>query len=431
MDAKAWLAVQLEGPADQPRALDGIPFMTGGQLVQDMIAFQRDRAMEKKNGTIGQDPAKLFRTRVAIYNSEVAARYALGFTTVRPFAERLVRFWSNHFVVSAQNPRAVTLVGAFEREAIRPNIHRTFEDMLLAVVTHPAMLMYLDNAQSVGPDSIGAMRSGKGLNENLGRELMELYTLGVNGGYTQADVIAMAELLTGFSIDRKGTNGFQFVTAIHEPGTITLRGKTYPSGQEGTLAAIHDLARDPATARHIARKFATHFISDTPSEESCARLERSFAATRGDLRALAETAIADPHAWSPGLSKMRTPVEYITASFRLLGWPRDGDQAKQVQGAIGAARLMGEVPLSPPAPKGWPDASEAWSGANAVLNRIEWARQVGNRLAQSLDTAAALATAVETLGPLLWSATKVMMAQATIGGDALALLLSSPEFQRR
>jgi uncharacterized protein (DUF1800 family) len=433
-DPRAWLMAQLNGPADQPQPLDDQAFMNGGALVADMVEYQKERAREKRMGT-GEDPVKMFfKNRVQIYNREMAARYALGFTTERPFVERLVRFWSNHFVVSAQNPRATTFVGAFEREAIRPYIHAKFEDMLLAVVKHPAMLLYLDNAQSVGPDSFGAMMSGKGLNENLGRELMELYTLGVDGGYTQADVIAMAKLLTGWTIDRRGggENGFIYMNAIHEPGPIVLRGKTYPTGQDGTLAAIRDLAHDPATARHIAGKLATHFIADDPPAESCAELEKTFLRTGGDLHALAETVVKDPRAWSPQLAKMRTPVEYVTAGFRMLNWPvKDGDKEKQVQSAMAATRLMGESPLAAPAPKGWPDTSDAWSGPDAMLNRIEWAKQVGDRVSADMAKPMTAVAAAETLGALLRKETMAAMQSAATAGDAIALLLSSPEFQRR
>ncbi len=434
LNPRNWLMAQLNGPADQPQPLDGQPFMSGGALVADMVQYQKERAREKRMGT-GEDPVKLFfKNRVQIYNREMAARYALGFSTERPFAERLVRFWSNHFVVSAQNPRATTFVGAFEREAIRPHIAGKFEDMLLAVVKHPAMLLYLDNAQSVGPDSFGAMMSGKGLNENLGRELMELYTLGVDGGYTQGDVIAMAKLLTGWTIDRRGggDNGFRYMNAIHEPGPIMLRGKSYPAGEDGTVAAIRDLAHDPATARHIARKLATHFIADEPPAESCAMLEKVFLRTGGDLQALAETVVKDPHAWSPQLSKMRTPVEYVTAGFRMLNWPaKEGDKQKQVQGAMAATRLMGESPLAAPAPKGWPDTSDAWAGPDAVLNRIEWAKQVGDRMPAQLTKPLSAVAAAETLGALLRKETMAAMQNAATAGDAIALLLSSPEFQRR
>jgi len=431
---KEWLLAQLSGPADQPVPLDGAPLMTGAALVADLLAYQKMQARLRQQGAAAQDPVRqFFKNRVAIYNKEMQARFALGFTTTRPFAERLVRFWSNHFVVSAQNPRATTLVGAFEREAIRPNIHKTFEAMLVAVVTHPAMLLYLDNAQSIGPDSIAGMRTGKGLNENLGRELMELYTLGVDGGYTQADVTALAKLLTGWTLDRRsvGSTGAIFFDRIHEPGPITLRGKSYPQGEEGTMSAIRDLAHDPATARHVARKLATHFIADNPPPDACAGIERRFVSTGGDLVAVADAVLGEREAWSNALGKMRTPVEYVTAAFRFLGWPRGGDQQKQTQGALAAARLMGEAPLGAPAPKGWPDTSDAWSGPNAVLNRIEWAREVGSRMPASLGVDAAVSSAVGVLGPLFNSATESVMRAASSGGEAVALLIASPEFQRR
>ncbi len=427
----AWLLSQLNTPAEAPQPLGGEPLKSGGELVADLVQFQKQRAMARRAGTIGDDPVTLFfKNHVAVYMNEMVARFAHGFTTDKPFAERMVWFWSNHFVVSAQNPRATTLVGAFEREAIRPHINGTFEDMLLAVVSHPAMLLYLDNAQSIGPDSMGGMISGKGLNENLGRELMELYTLGVDGGYGQADVIAMAKLLTGWTIDRRGIgqNGFFYAQALHEPGPVTLRGKTYSSGVDGTVAAIKDLAHDPATARHVARKFATHFIADEPSERSCARLEQVFVETHGSLPALAEAAIGDPAAWQADPGKMRTPVEFVTASFRMLGWPRGGDEQKQVRGAMAATRLMGEFPLAAPSPKGWPDESDSWSGPDAILNRIEWAKELGDKLPATLD---AVALAEEGIGPLLAQSTRRAMQAAGTPGTAVALLLSSPEFQRR
>ena len=426
---KAWLMSQLNSPADQPAPLNGGAFKSGGELVVEMLQYQRDRARERRNGG-GEDPVKLFfKTKAQEFQDELAARYAHGFTTDRPFAERFVWFWSNHFVVSAQNPRATTLVGAFEREAIRPHIAGKFEDMLLAATSHPAMLLYLDNAQSIGPNSRAGVFTGKGLNENLGRELMELYTLGVDGGYTQADVVALARILTGWSLDPSGgNNGFAFYANRHEPGQVTLRGKTYPPTHEGGIAAVKDLAQDPATAHHVARKLAAHFIADDPPKESVARLEKTFDETNGDLHALASTIVDDANAWNARPGKMRTPVEYVTAGYRLLDLPKGDTSNKQVRGALAAARLMGETPLAPPAPKGWPDTSEAWSGPDAVLTRIEWARQVGERMPQGIDSAA---IANVGLGPLLQPETKVAMAQAESQSDALALLLCSPEFQRR
>ena len=427
-DPRAWLLAQLNVAADQPEPLDGGSLKSGGELVVEMLQYQRQKAMEKAMGT-GGDPVKdFFKTRVKYFTDELAARYALGFTTDRPFAERFVWFWSNHFVVSAQNPRATTMVGAFEREAIRPHIAGKFEDMALAAMCHPAMLLYLDNAQSIGPDSPAGERFGKGRNENLGRELMELYTLGVDGGYTQADVISMANILTGWTLNPAGqNNGFAFYENRHEPGDVTLRGRTYPPSLEGGISAIKDLANDPATARHIATKLATHFIADEPPADSVARLEKTFRETGGDLRSLARTIVDDPAAWRPG-TKMRTPVEYVTAGYRLLDLPKGDNASKQVQGALAATRLMGQTPLAPPAPKGWPDTSDAWSGPDAVLTRIEWAKRVGQGLPSGFD---ALAIADAGMGPLLTQETRTVMARAESQSDALAFLIASPEFQRR
>ncbi|HUB84979.1 MAG TPA: DUF1800 domain-containing protein, partial [Rhizomicrobium sp.] len=330
---KAWLLKQLDSPVDQPQPTDGgAPFQSGGDLVTALLQYRQDIKARKEAAASAMaadpskpnavpDPVKLFfKTFVAEYTREMAGRFALGFTTQKPFAERLVWFWSNHFTVSALNPATVTFCGAFEREAIRPNITGKFEDMLLASTRHPAMQLYLDNAQSIGPDSLAGHLSGKGINENLGREIMELHTLGVDGGYTQADVIAMAKILTGWSIDRNGgTTGFRYYPARHEPGDIVLRGKTYPAGgEEQGIAALKDLAHDPATARHIAKQFAVAFIADDPSPQSVARLEKSFNQTGGDLKALAATAVNDPAAWKPGAGKMRSPVEYTTAAMRLV-----------------------------------------------------------------------------------------------------------------
>ena len=448
-DPKGWLAAQLNGPAEQPAGT----FKTTGQLVADERTFAMNRRLQQvaANGQnqAGKPPANAvaggLQPPQQLFRDEMTARFQLGFTTARPFAERLVWFWTNHFTVSVTQGRTVSFAGAFEREAIRPHITDTFENMLLAVAMHPAMLVYLNNEQSIGPDSFQGQRSKRGLNENLGRELMELYSLGVDGGYTQADVIAMAKLLTGWSLDPDSPSGFGFFPARHEPGPQTLRGKTYSDEMsaggvslrnvraftatpKAGIAAIRDLARDPHTAHYIAGKFATAFIADAPSPESVSRLEKSFRDTGGNLRALALTAITDPAAWTPGPGKLRTPVEYVTAAYRMLNLPSGANAQQQTLAAMNTARGMGEYPMSAPSPKGWPLTSEAWSGPDAVLNRIEWAKQVGARLPRDFN---ALAAAEQGLGPLLTPATHSAMAAAETPGDAVALLLCSPEFQRR
>lgn len=434
---KSWLLGQINGPAPQPRPVAGESFANAGRLVAEEDEYKVHKFMNKGNKKKGQprDPStpKMGdgNIRKRTYLDEMSARFALGFTTDRPFAERLVRFWSNHFTVSQSRAKVSLFAGDFEREAIRPNITGSFEDMLFAVVLHPAMQIYLDNWHSIGPNSPSGQKRSKGLNENLGRELMELYTLGVDGGYTQADVVAMAKLLTGWGVYDGHANGFGFFPERHEPGPFTLRGKTYGPGWDGGVAAIKDLAHDPATARHIARKFATHFISDDPPPESVARLAKVFKDTRGNLHALSEAVVNDPAAWAPEQKKMRTPVEFVTAAMRLTGWPHGGDndrQQKHLRRMIASVRLMGEVPFAAPSPKGWPDTADAWSGADGMLDRIEWAKNFGDELPESINAAA---VAEMGLGPLLRPATKSVMAKASNHGEAIALLVVSPEFQRR
>lgn len=451
-DPKQWLISQL-GPADQPQPLDGQPFRDGATLVKDLQAFRQQRREMKQDGDTKNLRAFVKQQRQVLIN-EMAARFQQGFISRRPFAERLVWFWSNHFTISVQNPAVASLAGAYEREAIRPHIAGKFEDMLLAVATHPAMLIYLNNAQSIGPDSPAGQLVQRGLNENFGRELMELYSLGVDGGYSQADVIALAKLLTGWSVDiqPKGagrmarlfqanfdapenfdgaSSGFRYFPARHEPGPVTLRGKTYADGFAGGRAAIHDLARDPATAKFIATKFARHFVSDIPPQQLVARLERTFRDTQGDLKAMSLTLIQDPSAWDTAVEKMRNPMEYVTASYRLLGLPKIENTEQQIKSAMQACRMMGHFPLAAPSPKGWSDMSADWSGPDAILSRIEWAQSLGSHLPQTVGAGQIAALAGQALGERLSKDTRSAVAAAPTGAEALALLVSSPEFQRR
>jgi len=435
---RAWLLDQIAGPAPQPEAPAG-GFATAGRLVSEEDEYKVEKLKNKGNkaarreaeakGTALPPKTGPANIRKETWFAEMGARLALGCTTDRPFAERLVRFWSNHFTVSTSKKKILMFVGSYERDAIRPHIAGTFEDMLFAVCMHPAMQIYLDNWHSIGPNSPAAAHNRKkGLNENLGRELMELYTLGVNGGYSQADVIAMAKLLTGWSVYDGRPDGFGFFEERHEPGAITLRGKTYPPGWDGSAAAVRDLAHDPATAHHIATKLAIHFIGDDPPKESVARLEQVFNDTGGNLHALSETLVKDPNAWHPDLRKFRPPVEYVTAAMRASGWNGGGERRdKQMHHFLGAVKMMGEVPFGAPSPKGWPDKTDDWAGSDALLDRIEWSKQ----FADGLPEANAARMADESLGPLLTANTKSVLAKAGSKSEAVALLLSSPEFQRR
>ncbi len=432
-DPKGWLVAQIGTEAEQPMAPDGGRFADSGTLVRQEQEQIRQR-VAIRNGQFAlkdqsPDAAKNFvAPRLKIFADEMAGRFHLGFTTERPFAEHLVWFWTNHFTVSTTAGRTRYFAGAFEREAIRPYIGGSFENMLLAVASHPAMLVYLNNAASIGPDSPAGQRLGKGRNENLGRELMELYSLGVDGGYSQADVIALANILTGWGLDPNAPSGFGFFPNRHEPGTQNLRGRNYPPTLKGGIQAVRDLAHDPHTAHHLATKFATYFIADEPSPQSVSRLETVFNKTGGDLHALAVAAVEDPEAWKPAPGKMRSPVEYVTAGYRLLGLPSGDNAEQQTRAAMGSARAMGEFPMTASSPNGWPLTSDAWIGPDAVLNRIEWAKQVGAHMPPDFNAAT---VAEAGMGPLLSSATRTAMARAETQGDALALLISSPEFQRR
>ncbi len=435
-DPKGWLAGQL-------RQDDSAQHFSKLENTRDLVAdlVKRQQARRAKD----QEAIKAFlmETRQT-FLKEMAARFLHGFETAQPFRERLVWFWSNHFAVSIAKPQSSPFVGAFEREAIRPYVTGKFADMLLAVEQHPAMQLYLDNAQSIGPDSMAGRITGKGLNENLGREILELHTLGVDGGYSQADVIALARILTGWSVDRgarpvapmmnavagRVSDGrFRFYPARHEPGQKTLLGQNYPQGYEGGVQALTDLAHHPATARHIATKLAAHFIADDPPEEAVKRIEHTFLDSHGDLLQVSEALITEPAAWRPLPGKVRSPVEYVTAALRIVGGERLAKlDEKSVVPVVQSARAMGEMPFSAPSPKGWPDSASAWTGSDAVLERVEWANAAAERLGAQSDP---LTLADQALGPLLGPETHTAIQRAASPAQGLALLFASPEFQRR
>jgi uncharacterized protein (DUF1800 family) len=358
--------------------------------------------------------------------ADVRARTEVGVRTRVPFAERWARFWSNHFAVSAARPAVMAFAGPYEQEAIRPNAFGRFADLLLAATRHPAMLVYLDQAQSVGPDSPAGRRRGLGLNENLAREVLELHTLGVDGGYGQDDVRALAEILTGWTLARPGEpgeGGFRFAPAIHQPGAKRLLGRTYrEAGEEEGIAALGDLARHPSTARHVAAKLVRHFVADAPPADAVERVARVFRDADGDLSEVARAVVRLDAAWADPAAKVRTPDDLVTAALRLVG--ADGAEPEVLR----SYTLLGQVPWSAPSPAGWPDTAEAWAGPEAVVRRIDWALAVARRLGRRADPPALLRAAVgDGAGP----ETHFVVANAPSVEDGLALVLASPEFQRR
>jgi uncharacterized protein (DUF1800 family) len=323
--------------------------------------------------------------------------------------------------------------GAFEREAIRPHLFGRFEDMLLAVETHPAMLAFLDNAQSIGPDSRAGARAKRGLNENLAREIMELHTLGVDGGYSQRDVTSLSRIITGWTIERdqKGAHGmplgrpgtFVFNANAHEPGTQSVLGVNYrDDGVEQGRAALRDLARHPSTARHIAVKLARHFVADAPPPSLVSRLTDTFTRSRGDLSAVYLALVDSDEAWNPELTKIRSPLEYLVAMLRASG------ARPKPQAIVGVLYALGQPFWNPSGPNGFPDTVDAWASSEGLAMRIDAA----NLIAQSTpirDDPRGFARSI--LGPLLSSHTEQAMARAEDRKQALALAYLSPEFQRR
>jgi len=339
------------------------------------------------------------------------------------FVERLVWFWSNHFCVSAD--KIVSMAGAYEREAIRPHVLGRFVDMLTAVETHPAMLFYLDNGLSIGPNSTAGINRDKSLNENLAREILELHTLGVRTGYSQDDVTRFANVLTGWTWVAFGepSHGgeFVFVKRMHEPGEQTVIGKAYPdTGMNQGRAVLADLARQPATAVHIAHKFARHFVADQPPPSLVDKLAKSFTDSDGNLKELARTLIAAEEAWTPERTKLKRPAEWIISALRLTG-------AQWVIGRVmGGQALLGEPLWRPPAPNGFADDESEW--IDGLSQRIDAADNFSGGAAERLDP---VALAEAGLGPLASAETRNTVARAQSRAQALVLLLMSPEFLRR
>ena len=358
-----------------------------------------------------------------LFRNEARARIDAALDAEIGLVERLVWFWSNHFCVNAD---ATVMAGGYEREAIRPHVLGRFSDMLLAVEGHPAMLLYLDNAQSIGPDSVAGINRDKGLNENLAREVLELHTLGVRTVYTQDDVTSFAKVLTGWTIIPTVTNpdhGGEFVDIkrMHEPGPETIIGKEYEdSGTEQGRAVLADLARHPATAKHVATKLARHFIADDPPPGLVQTLTQRFLDTGGDLKEVTMAMIAAPEAWEPEQAKVKRPGEWIVAALRATGISGD------IQRIVGGMALLGEPLWRPPAPKGFSDDNAAW--LDGLAQRLDIANTFAQRVGDRLDAEAVADTA---LGPLASAETRRAIASAESKPQALTFLLMASEFQRR
>jgi uncharacterized protein (DUF1800 family) len=443
-DPVAWLHGQLG--AAPPQAGNQLPDLATAWQVQTAARRQADKpapagaamppaaSPEMAGAPVGA--ADALRQQV---QADQRARLLTAVRASQPYNERLALFWANHFSVSLLKGPVQGLVGAFEREAIRPNIGGRFADLLLAATSHPAMLRYLDNPFSAGPQSPVAQRRGAGqrlgggLNENLARELLELHTLGVAGGggaygpwggYTQADISALAAVLTGWRGPQPNRPEGGFDERWHQPGAKTVLGRRYAEGPQALAAVLTDLARHPHTARHIATKLARHVVADEPPPALVDRLARQFLASDGDLPTLHRALVDAPEAWHGDAAKLRTPEEFVIASARLLR-PPERWLLRQPDAGMGA---LGQRPQAAPSPAGWPDRAADWLGPEAVWRRVEWAARLAERSAPQAD---ARALAQASLGPLLSADSRQQIERAADGAQALTLLLMAPEFQRR
>ena len=436
-DAKKWLTAQFGQYQVMPNAWANQRKTSA--IMADLAQYQMQTRNTSNNDQ--ESVKRAFRRNVRDdYLAAVNARTESALTTPAPFVERLVYFWSNHFAVSVQKPAVTDLAGVFELEAIRPFVLGNFKDMLLAVEKHPAMLLYLDQAKSIGPNSRAAERltardpsKKRGLNENLAREILELHTLGVRSGYTQADVTEFARALTGWSVagdnskDKnvvEGDNGFAFRPQIHEPGSRTMMGKNYTQANQAQAEAIlSDLASSSTTARHIATQLAQHFVGDTPPSNLIDKLASTFLSSGGNLTQVYHALIDAPEAWQPAPAKFKTPWEWLISSLRGLGRNNlDGINVAQM------LNELGQPVWKPGSPAGYDDIADTWAAPNALLRRVEMAQRLAAPLGDKLD---ARTLADKLLLGTASSATLTQISRAESATTGLALLLVCPEFLRR
>jgi uncharacterized protein (DUF1800 family) len=434
---------------DRPDAgrLQAPNLLSSAEAARQVFDFRAERSAEQKlalrqqkqtaaNGEAMAEPAKAPAPEPVpapgqkiplpqqIIQSEAKARFDAAVTADIGFVERLVWFWSNHFCVSAD--KDVAMVGAYEREAIRPHVLGRFVDLLEAVESHPAMLFYLDNVQSMGADSIAGINRDKGLNENLARETLELHTVGVRSGYGQADVTNFAKVLTGWTWTQPGDpihgGEFVFMKRLHEPGDQMVLGKRYAdTGVNQGRTVLADLARHPATAQHIADKLARHFVADDPPPTLVAKLAKTFTAADGNLKEVARTLVTTDESWTAPRTKLKPPAEWIAGILRLAG-----AQADIPVGRIMNAQVALGAPLwRPPAPNGYSDTEAAW--IDGIARRIDIATEFAGR-APHADPLGLLESG---LGPLASPQTRNTVARAESRSQALALLVMAPEFLRR
>jgi uncharacterized protein (DUF1800 family) len=466
-DPRGWLAAQVAAPrggapaAGQPESARVLAAVRELRAARQVAAQVRANLLQPPNQppptSPGIDEAAIREFGAFMrehYLAQTAERHRQALRTEEPFVERLVHFWSNHFAVSADKQPLAALAGLYEHEAIRPRVTGNFYDLLLAAVRHPAMVLYLDNQTSMGASSAAATfvrrarGSELGLNENLAREILELHTLGVDGGYTQADVTEFAKVLTGWSIggalgqggrilerlggDQGRPGEFHFRAGMHEPGDKTIMGKRYRErGADEGEEVLRTLALHESTARHLATKLARHFVADDPPAELVERLAAVYLRNDGELEPVYRALIAADESWREPRAKFKTPQDFVLSAYRSLRFTPD-----DLQPITAFLTQAGQRPYAPGSPAGWPDTAPNWNGGDALLKRIEFAAAAGRRLGERIPLRGLprgvepLTLAGQVLGEL-GEHTTMSIRDAANRAQGFALLLASPEFLRR
>ncbi len=492
-DPAGWLESQI-GPAIatarpaagvRPKSADVLSEIRELRLVRQAAQAAQARPGAQQPAV---DPAAIREFGQSIaenFQAQAGELYARAIASDAPFRGRLALFWANHFAVSAEKQPIGAIAGLYIDEAIRPNVTGNFRDLLRAAIQHPAMLLSLDNQTSIGPGSLLGSRANRGnrrvgLNENLAREILELHTLGVDGGYTQDDVIEFSKALTGWSVggqdegaaarlsanqratdriespvvveiglgnggerrtpampgaNQRALDGlraigdtgepgeFTFRDAVHEPGSKTILGRSFGEGGVDEAEAVLDfLAGRPETARFLATKLARHFVADAPPEALVAKLAETYLDNDGELAPVYSALIRADESWREPLAKYKTPQDYLISAYRALG------QAPLPNQVVQLATQLGQRPMTPGSPAGWPDIADHWTSGDALLKRIEWSTTVGTSIGDRIDAVARLD---EILGEIAGTATRNGVRRAESGAQAIALLLAAPEFQRR
>ncbi len=441
-DPRGWLKSQLDNIDRLPATMQAVP-PSSSALIGDGNWRRERRELARKGDQAAvmaaQQEQNLANNK--IFQQHNSLRLQTAIETTQPFAEHLLRFWSNHFTVAVSGgPKGVLRLIAlpYENEAIRSKLAADFASLLLSVEQHPAMLIYLDNDTSFGPNSrVGRIRN-RGLNENLAREILELHTLGVDGGYSQADVTSLAKMITGWTVMRRELNDrdrnpgnlgeFRFLQPVHETGTHSLLKKDYiANGVRQGEAALVDIAQHPATARYVATRLVSHFVADAPPASAIEKIAAVFIQSEGSLPEIHAALVDLDEVWQGEQRKLKTPEELIISTARALNMNSRSNGSAQIFNSMSRTlNVFNHYPFTATSPAGWPDDAEHWGSPDALLKRIEWVNQIAGNIGNRVDPDS-LAREILPENEALQQA----LSRAESRSQGLALLLASPDFQWR